>query len=328
MKIEKLVLIIILFIGVSALYKKFNSHEDKRNNKYYNSLIETYLLNKESFGFSYKPILWIYLQNDSQICPAVNNRFWINFGSRNSSNFNQPYQIYTIQSIIKNCSDDFNICLIDDTAFNILLPQWTTNLNNVAQPMKNHMQILALTALINAYGGMCIPSSFVCFKSLYPIYNQAVNENKIAVGQLPNQVCNENLQQPTIANPIFMASASNNETLQCFHNYLLSLNAHDLTRTQDFLGLSSLWLETKIQSNEIISICGCKLGVQRKDKTLIYAEDLLKSSYIELDKQAYGIYIPWDQLINRTSLDWFVKLTPEEVLNSNTQIAKHLLIHQ
>jgi hypothetical protein len=328
MKIEKLVLIIILFIGVSALYKKFNSNEDKRNNKYYNSLIETYLLNKESFGFSYKPILWIYLQNDSQICPAVNNRFWINFGSRNSSNFNQPYQIYTIQSIIKNCSDDFNICLIDDTAFNILLPQWTTDLNNVAQPMKNHMQMLALTALINAYGGMCIPSSFVCFKSLYPIYNQAVNENKIAVGQLPNQVCNENLQQPTIANPIFMASASNNETLQCFHNYLLSLNAHDLTRTQDFLGLSSLWLETKIQSNEIISICGCKLGVQRKDKTLIYAEDLLKSSYIELDKEAYGIYIPWDQLINRTSLDWFVKLTPEEVLNSNTQIAKHLLIHQ
>jgi hypothetical protein len=328
MKIEKLVLIIILFIGVSALYKNFNSHEDKRNNKYYNSLIETYLLNKESFGFSYKPILWIYLQNDSQICPAVNNRFWINFGSRNSSNFNQPYQIYTIQSIIKNCSDDFNICLIDDTAFNILLPQWTTDLNNVAQPMKNHMQILALTALINAYGGMCIPSSFVCFKSLYPIYNQAVNENKIAVGQLPNQVCNENLQKPTIANPIFMASASNNETLQCFHNYLLSLNAHDLTRTQDFLGLSSLWLETKIQSNEIISICGCKLGVQRKDKTLIYAEDLLKSSYIELDKEAYGIYIPWDQLINRTSLDWFVKLTPEEVLNSNTQIAKHLLIHQ
>lgn len=328
MKIEKLVLIIILFIGVSALYKNFNSHEDKRNNKYYNSLIETYLLNKESFGFSYKPILWIYLQNDSQICPAVNNRFWINFGSRNSSNFNQPYQIYTIQSIIKNCSDDFNICLIDDTAFNILLPQWTTDLNNVAQPMKNHMQMLALTALINAYGGMCIPSSFVCFKSLYPIYNQAVNENKIAVGQLPNQVCNENLQQPTIANPIFMASASNNETLQCFHNYLLSLNAHDLTRTQDFLGLSSLWLETKIQSNEIISICGCKLGVQRKDKTLIYAEDLLKSSYIELDKEAYGIYIPWDQLINRTSLEWFVKLTPEEVLNSNTQIAKHLLIHQ
>ena len=106
MKVDKLVIIIILFIGVSALYKKFNSQEDKRNNKYYNSLIETYLLNKESFGFSYKPILWIYLQNDSQITPAVNNRFWINFGSRSSSNFNQPYQIYTIQSIIKNCSDD------------------------------------------------------------------------------------------------------------------------------------------------------------------------------------------------------------------------------
>ena len=328
MKVEKIVIIIIVFIGVSALYKKFNSHEDKRNNRYYNSLIETYLLNKESFGFAYKPILWIYLQNDSQITPAVNNRFWINFGSRNTSNFNQPYQIYTIQSIIKNCSDDFNICLIDNSAFNILLPHWTIDLNNVAQPMKSHMQTIALTALINAYGGMCIPSSFVCFKSLMSLYSQAVNENKMVVGQLPNQVCNENLSKPTIANPIFMAAGSNNPTIQCFHNYLLSLNAHDLTRTQDFLGLSNLWLETKIQTNEIISICGCKLGVQRKDKTLIYAEDLLSSSYIELDKEAYGIYIPWDQLINRTSLDWFVKLNPEEVLSSNTVIAKYLLIHQ
>ena len=328
MKVEKLVIIIILFIGVSALYKQFNSIEDKRNNKYYNSLIETYLLNKESFGFSYKPILWIYLQNESQICPAVNNRFWINFGSRNSSNFNQPYQIYTIQSIIKNCSDDFNICLIDDSAFNILLPQWTINLNNVGQPMKTHMQMLALTSLINAYGGMCIPSSFVCFKSLLPLYTQAVNENKMAVGKLQNDVCNESLPQPTIANPIFMAASPNNTILQSFHNYLLSLNAHDLTRTQDFLGLSNLWLETKIQTNEIIAICGCKLGVQRKDKTLIHAEDLLISTYIEFDKEAYGIYIPWDKLINRTNLEWFVKLTPEEVINSNTIIAKHLLIHQ
>jgi hypothetical protein len=125
-----------------------------------------------------------------------------------------------------------------------------------------------------------------------------------------------------------MAAGSNNPMLQLFHNYLLSLNATDLTRTQDFLGLSNLWLETKIQTNEIISICGCKLGVQKKDKTLIYAEDLLNSSYIEIDKEAYGIYIPWDQLINRKNLEWFVKLTPQEVLNSNTIIAKYLLIHQ
>jgi hypothetical protein len=328
MKVEKLVIIIILFIGVSALYKQFNSQEDKKNNKYYNSLVETYLLNKESFGLSYKPILWIYLQNDSQISPAVNNRFWINFGSQNSSNFNQPYQIYTIQSMIKNCSDDFNICLIDDSAFNILLPQWTTDLNTVAQPMKSHMQILALTALLNAYGGMCVPSSFVCFKSLLPIYSEAIEEGKMIVGQLNNQICNENLQKATIASPIFMASSSNNPMLQSFHKYLLSLNTNDLTRTQDFLGLSNLWLETKVQSNEILSICGCKLGVQQKDKTLIYAEDLLSASYIELDKQAYGVYIPWDQLINRTSLQWFVKLTPEEVLNSNTILAKYLLINQ
>ena len=328
MNIEKSVLIIILFIVISVLYKKINTQENQRNNKYYNSIIENYLLNKDSLAFPYKPILWVYLQHDSQVCSAINDRFWTNFGSRNSSNFNQPYQIYTIQSILNNCSNDFNICLIDDSAFTILLPNWTIELNRVAQPTKNHMQTLALTSLINNYGGMCIPSSFVCFKSLKPLYDQSLKEEKLVVGQLQNQISNENLQKITIASPIFMAACSNNPTLQLFHDYLLNLTTNDLTRTQDFLGLSSEWLESKIQSNEIISICGCKLGIQRHDKTLIYPEDLLSSSYIEFDKEAYGIYIPWEQIINRTNLQWFVKLTPEEVLTSNTILAKHLLIHQ
>lgn len=326
--IEKSILILILFIGISVLYKKINYQENQRNNKYYNSMIENYLLNKDSFGFPYKPILWVYLQNDSQNCSAINDRFWTNFGSRNTSNFNQPYQIYTIQSILNHCSNDFNICLIDDTAFNILLPEWTIELPHVAQPMKHHMQLLALTSLIHNYGGMCIPSSFVCFKSLKPLYEQSIQEGKLVVGQLQNTISNENLQTMTIASPIFMAACSNNSTLQEFYNYLLYLNKNDLTRTQDFLGLSSEWLETKIKSNEIISICGCKLGIQRQDKTLIYPEDLLSSCYIEFDKDAYGIYIPWEQFINRTNLQWFVKLTPEEVLTSNTILAKHLLIHQ
>ena len=123
-------------------------------------MIEKYLLNKDDLGMNQKPILWVYLQNDTPITPEVNSRFWLNFGSRLTTNFNQPYQKLTIQSIINKCKDDFNICLIDNNAFKILLPEWNINLNNMAQPIKSHMHLIALPSL-QLWGLLVPPHLFV-----------------------------------------------------------------------------------------------------------------------------------------------------------------------
>lgn len=327
MQIAKYIIIFILFIGISSIYKRLKIDEDTRTNGYYHSMIEKYLLNKDNLGSAHKPILWVYLQNDNIITPEVNSRFWINFGSRTSTNFNQPYQKLTIQSIINKCGNDFNVCLIDNSAFNVLLPDWKINLNKISQPIKSHIQLIAITALLNAYGGMFIPSSFVCFKSLKNIYDAAVKSNKITVGQLQNRTCNENLPDIVAGYPIFMASPPGNHIMQSFNNYLSILNSSDFTQTQDFLGDINVWLENEIEKSNIISIDGCDIGTQRPDSSLIYPEELLGSTYIELAKTAYGLYIPWDQLLNRTALQWFVRLSPEEVLDSNTMIGKCILAY-
>lgn len=325
MQIAKYIIIFILFIGISSIYKRLKLDEDKRTNKYYHTMIEKYLLNKDNLGSTRKPILWVYLQNNTTIIPAVNSRFWLNFGSRLTTNFNQPYQKLTIQSIINKCGNDFNICLIDDTAFNVLLPEWNLNLNKVSQPIKSHIELIAITALLNAYGGMFIPSSFICFKSLKNIYDDAVYYNKMTVGQLQNRNCNETLPHNVCAYPIFMAAPPGNSTIQAFNNYLTILNSSDFTAEQDFLGSSSVWLENNIKHGHIISINGYDLGIQKPDLSLIAPEELIGSTYIELANTAYGLYIPWDELINRVSLQWFVRLSPRQVLESNTMIGKCIL---
>ena len=327
MQIAKYIIIFILFIGVSSIYKRMKLAEDTRTNGYYHSMIEKYLLNKDNLGSAFKPILWVYLQNENEIIPAVNSRFWINFGSRSTTNFNQPYQKLTIQSIINKCGNDFNVCLIDNSAFNILLPDWKMNLNKVSQPIKNHIQLIAITALLNAYGGMFIPSSFVCFKSLKSIYDAAIVSNKITVGQLHNRTSNESLPHTVAAYPIFMASSPANHIMQSFNNYLSILNTNNFTAEQDFLGSVNVWLENEIQKNNIISISGCDIGTQKSDLSLIYPEELVGSTYIDIADTAYGLYIPWDQLINRTALQWFVRLSPAQVLTSNTMIGKCILAH-
>ena len=49
--------------------------------------------------------------------------------------------------------------------------------------------------------------------------------------------------------------------------------------------------------------------------------------FIKLNDEALGLYIPWNELINRTSLQWFVRLSPQQVLESDTIIGKQLLIN-
>jgi len=321
MQYIKPVIIFIIFIGLLIIQGKLQIYDNNKTNEYYNIVIQKYLLNKDNVGSVNKPILWVYLQNNTAILPEVNSRFWINFGSRSSSNLNQPYQQLTIQTIIDKCGNDFNVCLIDNSSFKYLIPNWNINLDKIALPIKNHIELMALTRLLNAYGGIIIPSSFICFKSLINIYNMAVKTGKLIVGDFQNLTCNEELKNDVIASPLLMASIPNNINIRNFNNYLSKLNSNDLTLEQDFLGKINLWLK----NNDTISICGKMIGTLKSNGSLIRVEELVGSTYFEVAECAYGLYIPWDQLINRVSIGWFVRLSPEQVLQSNTMIGKYLL---
>ena len=325
MEVIKIITIFFIFIALSSIYKSIKLDESNNNNAYYHAMIEKYLLNKNNLGSAHKPILWVFLHNSSTTIPEVNSRFWLNFESRATTNFNQPYQKLTIQSIINKCGDDFNICLIDDRAFKILLPEWKVDLSSTALPIQSHLRLIAIATLLNIYGGLIIPSSFICYKSLRPIYENIDITNKIVVGNFNNLTSNELLNTTTIASPIMMGCKAGCPTMYKFIEYLSKLNSNDFTAQMDFKGDINVYLENLINTNEALSISGCLLGVQKINGDLIYIEELVGNQFIDIDPNAYGLYIPWDQLINRISLQWFVRLSPEQVLKSNTMIGKYIL---
>jgi hypothetical protein len=328
MQVLRLIIILIIFMALSGLYKKLKLNDDMTTNQYYHKMIDKYLLNKNALGMGNKPILWIYVHNDSPVIPEVNSRFWLNFGSRATKNFNQPYQYLTIKSIIDKCGSDFNICLIDDAAFKVLLPNWSINLQTIAIPMRVRVRLLGLASLINVYGGMLVPSSFICFQSLKDLYETCVTSNKIFVAQFQNRTCNEALQSQVVApTPFFMGGKAGSETMSEFIHYLEIVNSKDFTAQADFLGVINQWLANAINQEKIISLDGTLIGTQKIDGRPIYVEELVGSTFIDLHPESLGLYIPWNELINRTSLQWFVRLSPEQVLTSNTVIGKHLLIN-
>lgn len=324
----QLIIIFIILMALSFLYKKLKLNDDITTSQYYHNMIDKYLLNKNALGMGTKPILWIYVQNDSPVIPEVNSRFWLNFGSRATHNFNQPYQYLTIKSIIDKCGQDFNIALIDDAAFKTLLPNWCINLQTIAIPIRIRIRLMALASLLNIYGGILVPSSFVCFQSLKDLYETSVAADKIFVGQIQNRTCNETLRlQNVVPAPFFMGGKAGNPTMKAFIEYLEVLNSSDFTAQPDFLGNINIWLNNEINNGKIVSLDGTLIGTQNKDGSPIYVEELVGSTFLELHPLALGLYIPWNELITRTSLQWFVRLSPEQVLASNTMIGKYLLIN-
>ena len=108
-------------------------------------MIRTYVLNDSPlYGFN-RPKLWIHSQYQ------VNSRKWKSFGSRNSTDLNQPYLHLVIQSIVDKCGDDFHICLIDDESFSKLIPSWDIDITNMADPHKHLFRELAMMKVLSHY---------------------------------------------------------------------------------------------------------------------------------------------------------------------------------
>jgi hypothetical protein len=142
-------------------------------------LIKTYLLNDSPLQGKYKPKLWIHSNVE------VNARDWKTNMFRNSSTLAQPYLSLTIQSIINFCGDDFHVCLIDDNSFAKLIPTWDLDMTTVSEPMKTYIREIGMLKLLYFYGGLRVPDSFLCLRSLYPLYKSCAG---VGVHALPTVI--------------------------------------------------------------------------------------------------------------------------------------------
>jgi len=67
------------------------------------------------------------------------------------------------------------------------------------------------------------------------------------------------------------------------------------------------------------------IGVKTEDNKQILLEDLMEDAYIKFHPDAFGIYIPGDEILNRHKYQWFAVLSSEQLLQTNMIVSKHLL---
>jgi hypothetical protein len=314
------IITLIILIGTGIIYDKYKIKNkiDEDIDNY--ELIKKYLLNDSSLANAKKPILWVHINYEE------NARHWHDFVSRKSTDLNQPYLYLSISSIINHCGESFNIVLIDDNTFNKILPGWSHELNRLPDPIKGHFRQLAISQMLNNYGGMIVPSSFICMKDLIKIYYDGIEKTGMFVGEFVNKnVTSQYGVSNFYTTTSFMGCKKENPYMQDLIKHIEILISTDYTDEMNFQGKINSVCNKFVLEHKATLIDGCDLGIKTTRNEPIAIDDLLGNTYIKFKKNIYGVYIPADEILKRSKFEWFSRMNINQVLNRDTIVGKLLL---
>ena len=299
----------------TKLKSKLNDNDD------YETIRKFVLNDSPLYGYN-RPKLWVHSTYE------VNSRNWKKFQCRNSTDLNQPYLHLTIKTIINHCGQDFNICLIDDASFSKLLPSWDIDITTLADPIRSQFRELGMVQLVQKYGGMVVPNSFICMKNLKPLYDQYTEDEQSFIIEKNNKTCNLQMNHNNklfIPDIYFIGAEKENENITNLMNYIKKRNQnHHSTGETHFKGEIANYCYQKCNNHQMNIVDGGKIGIKDENKKPILVDDLMSEIYISFDEDLYGIYVPSDEILKRKKFEWFAGRSSEEVLKSNTIISKYL----
>lgn len=302
----------LLVVSVILITYNFTQSFSKKEKDIEFDLIKRYLVTNSSVARSDKPIIWLH--NDYEI----NDRNWLSFGSRNSKELNKPIVYLTTHSIIKNCDKSFNICIIDDNSFANLIPGWSTDLDTVPEPSKKNYRFIGLLHLLFLYGGMVLPSSFLCFQDLTNVYEDHANKGMFVTESVPTSVLAESTHSVPISN-IIGAEKKCDEIYKLIRimeeQVLISL-----TNESAFTGFVEKELYKLIETQKCKLVAGSVFGYFDKHGEYVSISKLMSDERIELDEKNLGIDIPIDTIIKRKNYDWLSKLNLDDLPKVNNNI--------
>jgi hypothetical protein len=316
-----LFILFFILIVLGVLYRRFEDKMKREESGDIHESIQKYLLDDETLGKSKKPILWIHVPYE------YNSRNWLSFGSRSSFDLNQPYLYLTVRSIIKNCDKSFTICIIDDTSFKRLIPGWNINMTSISDPILSNMRMLGMMKLLHIYGGIHCPISFLCLKDLNELYIKGTRGEKMFVCETVDR----NVTSTDVdfyPNLNFCGAPKDCETVRELCNFIQRTASHDYTADTKFLGEYDKWSKERIHSGKINMIEGVEIGTKTVDEKQIIVDDLMSNNYLDLYQGTYGILIPSEEILNRNKFEWFARLSPKQVMESDTIIGNYILLSQ
>ena len=317
----KYIMMFLVLTGVGYMYDKYKRKYEGDDELSQYHLVKKFLLNEDpSIGnISGKPTLWIHSEYEK------NAKNWSSFNSRLSGNLNKKYAEMCVESVVKYSGNSFNVCLINDESFSKLIPGWQIDMTKLSNPVKGNIRILAIAKILYYYGGFLLPNTVLLMKDLKPLYDEMMSYKCMFVSEVVNRNSTSSYSRFYPSNKI-MGCKKKSPNMEVLVKKIELLLSNDNTDEINFEGEVDRYLYKMCNNNEIQLMNGALFGVKTKDSKTVLIDDLLGASYIDFDRNMYGIYLPNKEIETRTKYGWFGRLNREQILNANTQISKYFLI--
>ena len=309
------VVCVLLFLHRRMIEKSAKDME----NRDYKAIRDILEEQRDDLAQSKKPIVWIHIPYE------YNARNWQSFGSRNTYELNQPYLYVTIQSIINKCAGDFRICIIDDSAFSKLIPDWQIDMKLISNPISEKMRALGMVKLLYIYGGINLPVSFLCMRDMLPLYLECIDGDKPFVSEnVDRNVTSSKFS--FYPNMNFMGAPRKNHTIFQLMEFMQRTISKDFTAESVFVGDFDRWIEARMREQKINSLPGYVIGVKDINGEPVTVEELMGNTPLKFSTKMYGIWIPSHDLLKRRKFEWFTRLSVNQLLDANTILSKYILM--
>jgi len=280
-------------------------------------MIREYLLNESPLHGLNRPKLWIHSKYE------INARRWKDFQSRNTTDLNQPYIHQTIKTIINHCGNDFNVCLIDDESFSKLIPLWDVKLSAMAEPFKSQFRDVAMLQILYIYGGVVLPNSFLCINNVVPLYMNTIEGQPFFAEELNRTTSNG--CAGFVPGMQVMGARKSCPVIKEMITVLQERNrSNHFSNESKFVGQTSQMIEAHIKAGHASLVDGRLIGIKTTKGKQILIDDLMSEDFIDLDKNAYGIAIPADEVLSRSKYQWLAYLSTAELMKTKSIVTKYL----
>jgi hypothetical protein len=95
----------------------------------------------------------------------------------------------------------------------------------------------------------------------------------------------------------------------------------------EFTGSTDKWLYEEVLKKNVMPLDAKYFGCKTIGNQPVLIDDLMSDDDdFQLPACTFGVYIPGDEILKRTNLQWFARLNTRQVLESNTVIGRYLLL--
>ena len=267
-----------------------------------------------------KPKIFIHLPLEK------NERNWKEFGSRTSEKMNMSIVYLCIKSIIANCGHHYDVIIFDNEnmvdmidSYNLADDITGANYKSLDVYKLKSWENYCKMKILNEFGGAMMNPYFYFTKCPD---KSILKPKKMTITKYVNEGL-FNTNEKMVALPShFVSSPKKDKDLNIYIQYLY----HVLVNGEKFQNEK---YENAIMNFKKLNIVDPKyFGIVSTDDEPIYYNDILSyNKKINYWSNSFAMYVNVEMFKTHTKDGWFLRLSPEQLINSNTVIGNYLKHH-